>query len=245
METTTKQYTKLELPKDSAWDRKTYDPILLLYRTRNIKDKKEWPEWAEKLFDVWFVPKSAVQDFFDFIKRLRIWIPVLWKDRDWDDSYIFGIIKTKLITQRKYLVENYRHTGVPFHNRDITMCLNLIERFQQSHYDIEHFDYYDVDIDFTEVENDKEISEISDQKLYKMNSTTTRDNLLEFIDKYPLDREKTIAWMKEKEIEGFDDYRENEESRKRLAMFMGDHRHQKCKKLIFLILSEKIEGWWD
>jgi hypothetical protein len=107
METTTKQYTKLELPKDSAWDRKTYDPILLLYRTRNIKDKKEWPEWAEKLFDVWFVPKSAVQDFFDFIKRLRIWIPVLWKDRDWDDSYIFGIIKTKLITQRKYLVENY------------------------------------------------------------------------------------------------------------------------------------------
>jgi hypothetical protein len=238
-------YRKLELPEDSVWDRKRYDPVLWLYHR-----KKEWPKWADNLFDLWFVPKRAVMDFFDFLKRLRIWIPVLWKDRDWDDSFIFEILKTKLITHRRYLVDSNRHTGIDATNRDITICLNLIERFQQSHYEVEHFDYYDSDIWFEESDVEEFQEEIAcedddKQKLYEMKSKILRDNILEYIDKYPLDRKKTVAWMINNGIDGVDDYRENEESRQRLAMFMSQHRHQKCKRLIFLILSDKIEGWWD
>lgn len=237
METIPKHYEKLKLPKDSVWDRKRYDPILWLYRR-----KKEWPRWAEMTFDLWFVPKRAIRDFFDFIKRMRIWVPVLWKDRNWDDSFIFEILKTKLITHREYLIGNYRHTSIPATNRDITICLNLIERFQQSYYETEHFDYYDSDIDFVE---DEETKDSDGQPMFRMESTMTRDNLLEYIDKYPIDRRRTMNWMKSKGIEASDDYRENEESRQRLALFMSHNRHLKCKRIIFLVLSEKIEHWWD
>lgn len=245
METGLKQYRRLDIPKDSVWNRKRYDPILWLYRS-----KKKWSEWADKAFDLWFIPKRAVFDFIDFLKRLKVWLPALWKDRDWDDSFIFDILKTKLITQRNYLISQNRHTGIEATNRDITICLNLIERFQQSHYEVEHFDFCDSDIWFEEsdVEELSEViaDEIGDkQQFYQMKSKITRDNLLEYIDKYPLDREKTILWMKKKEIDGFEDYRENEKSRQRLAMFMSHFRHQKCKRLLFLIMSEKIEGWWD
>lgn len=237
METTPKHYEKLTLPKDSAWDRKKYDPILWLYHR-----KEEWPKWIDKTFDLWFVPKGVIRDFFEFLRRLRTWIPVLWRDRDWDDSFIFEVLKTKLFTQRRYLIENYRHTSIPGTNRDITICLNLIERFQQSYYELEYFEYYDYDFDFVE---DEESEDCKGQPLFRMESTTTRDNLLEYIDKYPLDRARTIKWMKDKGFDGVQDYKENEDSRKSLALFMSQYRHEKCKRLIFLILSEKIEGWWD
>jgi hypothetical protein len=31
----------------------------------------------------------------------------------------------------------------------------------------------------------------------------------------------------------------------RLAMVMGMARHEKAKKLLFKILEQKIENWWD
>lgn len=83
------------------------------------------------------------------------------------------------------------------------------------------------------------------QKVYEMNKKTTRDNLMNYINKYPLDRKKAMARRKSMGYEPIDDYLENPESRERVAMFMSEYRHQKCKRLLFSILSQKIEGWWD
>lgn len=233
-----KEYQKLELPKDSAWGRKTYDPVLRLYRIRD-----EWPKWVDFAFELWFIPRRFLLDIFSFFQRLMMWLPVIWKDRDWDDFFIFEIIKTKLITQRNYLIEKNRHMGIDAINRDITICLNLIERFQQSFYEIEIFDYYDCDIWFLETDETKKNK--PSQKVYEMNKKMTRDNLLAYIDKYPLDRKRAIIKRKNLGLETPEDYRENPESRERIAIFMSEYRHQKCKSLLFSILSQKIEGWWD
>lgn len=115
MEKNFNEYEKLTIPGDSAWQRKTYDPILRLYR---IKD--EWPKWLDVAFDFWFIPKRFLTEIFDFIQKLKVWIPVLWKDRDWDDFFIFEVLKTKLLTQRKYLIQKNRHMGIEATNRDIT-----------------------------------------------------------------------------------------------------------------------------
>jgi hypothetical protein len=238
MENKTKKHYKLELPKESTWDRISYDPIFRLYNSR-----EEWPSWVEKVFDLWFVPKRFVIELFDFFVRLKKWIPVLWKDRDWDDSFIFEIIKTKLITQRDYLVKNYRHTSVPEINRDITLCLNLIERFQESHYEIEYLDYFEVDFSFSEC--DDSIQEKEAPKLFEMKSETKRDDLIKYIEKYPLDKARTIKWINKINVESVDDYCDNSDSRQRLALYMSQYRHQKCKRLIFLILEQRIESWWD
>lgn len=237
MQDNLKIHSKLELPDTSAWERKSYDPVLWVY-----KKKDEWPSWIEKIFDLWFVPKTFLRDFFIFLQKLKVWIPVIWKDRDWDDSYIFEIIKTKLITQRKCLVENNRHTGISETNRDITICLNLIERFQQSYYEIEYFDYYENEIWFDEVEDIEEGGSIN---LFEMKSQTKRDDLLTYIEKYPLDKKRTIEKIEKLNIEPVNDYPENPESRQRLALYMSQYRHDKCKRLIFLILQQRIDRWWD
>jgi hypothetical protein len=37
----------------------------------------------------------------------------------------------------------------------------------------------------------------------------------------------------------------SESTDSRLAMVMGIARHEKAKKLLFKILEQKIESWWD
>jgi hypothetical protein len=46
------------------------------------------------------------------------------------------MLKFKLIQQRKELVEANRHMGVEAINRDITICLNLIERILDETYNL-------------------------------------------------------------------------------------------------------------
>ena len=38
------------------------------------------------------------------IKNIIRWIPVLWKDRDWDDWYIYKILQKKIEYQRKEII---------------------------------------------------------------------------------------------------------------------------------------------
>jgi hypothetical protein len=63
-----KTYKQLSVPKDSAWDRKA------------------WRSYSP----IWFL------NFTRGIKSLIEWLPVIWKDRHWDDTYVFEILKHKI-----------------------------------------------------------------------------------------------------------------------------------------------------
>ncbi len=39
-------------------------------------------------------------------KNLKYWLPIIWKDRDWDDSYITEILIKKLEKQRDYFLSD-------------------------------------------------------------------------------------------------------------------------------------------
>jgi hypothetical protein len=151
-----KTHTQLPIPKDSAWGRKTYNPILLFRRA--IYNK--WPHsFLDKnmdkyIFDPYEKVKNGLVNFWN-------WKSVIWKDRNWDHQYIFDILKYKLILQRKYLVESNRHTGVENLNRDITICLNLIERIQEEYYGLEPYEYHESDWKFTPAENHPGCSELN------------------------------------------------------------------------------------
>ena len=229
-----KTYQKYPMPKDSAWDRKSYDPIVWLY---HLKDKeKEHPKWLENyFFDPYFSAKNWIKYFFVFIVKLFKWIPILWKDRDYDYSFIFDILKKKIHQQRDFIVKNNRHSNIEQTNHWMTVCLNLIERIQGSYYEMEHFEY----------EDDKIMSDSTSQKLYRMEREYLRDNLIDYIDKYPLDRDKTIKFFKKLNGEDLSDYATNQENRSTLCTFMSKKRHEKAIKVLFLVLAQKIEAWWD
>ena len=70
-----------------------------------------------------------IKRFILGIKKLISWIPIIWKDRDWDHFYIYEILKQKLIQQSKHLGQ--------YNERDverINLCISLINKVQNEYY---------------------------------------------------------------------------------------------------------------
>lgn len=196
-----KTYKQLTIPKDSAWDRKT------------------WRTYAP----VWLL------EFFRGIQNLINWLPVIWKDRHWDDFYIFEVLKHKIKLQRKYIVESNRHTRVPIDNRDMTIVLNLIERLQQEYYGIEYLDYVDSKLEFVSTGNLHE-----GEDTYSMEETINSENYDAFLKKYP----NAVRAVIKKDMRAATDKR-------LLCLGVALHNQDKAHKLLFKILNERITWWWD
>lgn len=193
-----KHYNKLVVPKDSAWDRKT------------------WRSYAP----IWF------DKFIDSIHNLIDWLPVIWKDRHWDDYYILKMLQRKIELQREYLVKANRYVRIEEDNFWMTVVLNLIEREHEGYYECEYMDYIKQDIVFEPIEGTDSCS---------LNFETKWENLDEYLNKYPRTKYRVI-----RENKGVD-FTEKD----RLAMYMARHRQQKCRNLIFEILKRYSNRWWD
>jgi hypothetical protein len=121
-----KNYKKLPMPKDSAWERKTL--------------WKKLPIW--------------LKEFLTGCNNLIKWAPTIWKQRDWDDAFILMILQKKIEFQREELVSANRHTRIDIDNRDMTIVLNLIERIKEQYYSIEYLDYRETKFRFEPIEGD-------------------------------------------------------------------------------------------
>jgi hypothetical protein len=138
---------------------------------------KEYNEWYWRLYRWvrWKLPYQHKYIKYG-IQNLYKWFWVIWKDRDWDQHYIFEVLKFKLEKQAKHLAD------VGFHNeaqRDAELmmtCVRLIIKLQNE-------DYY--------------------EEMYEYRPLT-----LEIVSKYQA-------------------------------------KHNKAKRLLFKIMNDRIEEWWD
>lgn len=191
-----KTYKPLKIPKDSAWERKSL--------------KRYFP--------------SFVDSFFTGIKNIIRWIPTLYKDRNWDDSYIFTILQKKIELQREELVNANRHTRITTDNRDMTIVLNLIERIKTEFYEIEYLDYEESKIVFSEIPGKH------NSKGFDIDVISNRYD--DFINKYPSTVRKILK------------LKPNIDKRT-LCHYISMYNQQKAQDLLFRILNERIRWWWD
>jgi hypothetical protein len=84
---------------------------------------------------------------------------------------------------------------------------------------MEYFEYYDYDMDFG----------VNSRMEFK----TTKDELDTYYAKYPLTFKKVVAQYGDAK------------DRSSTALLMGDDRQRKARKLLFKILEQNIETWWD
>lgn len=195
-----KNYEKLIIPKDSAWDRKTI--------SARIRRKLHW----------------RIRDFIDGIKNIIRWAPTLYKDKDWDHSFILTILQKKIEFQRKEIIYANRHIGVDIDNRDMTIVLNLIERVREDYYGMEYFDYSETKFRFEPIENKPEFSTLEIDVL--------SERYDDYLNKYPSTVRKIL---KEKP---------NLEKRE-LCFYVAQYNHEKANDLLFKILKERMGYWWD
>lgn len=109
------QYTKLPIPKDTAWD------------TARFK-------WGRYIH--W-----RIRYLFQGVWNIIRWMPTIFHDRDWDDYYITKMLQKKLEFHRAHLVSENRHVNIDRDNYWITVVLNLLERKHMEYYQMERYDY--------------------------------------------------------------------------------------------------------
>jgi len=187
--------------------------------------EKKYNNWYWKVYRWWkWEAKHFHRDVIKGIKNLWKWFPIIWRDRDWDDHYIFEALKFKLKNTADYFEKQRRFVGWEDEVKYIRICEKLIKRIQDDYYRMEYFD-------------EKYLIEemrIGEDGILKFD--TIKDNLEEYINQYPRIKEKVLSSEK---------YETYLQTNRGISLAIGIERHLKARKLLFKIMEERIEGWWD
>jgi hypothetical protein len=189
---------------------------------------KEYNEWYWKTYR-WFKwdAKHLHRDIAQGFKNLYKWFPIVWKDRDWDDHFIFEALKFKLKNTANYFEKRQRFVGWEDEVKYIRICEKLIKRIQDDYYQMEYMDYVNMEFDLIPIAN-------TDKFEYK--STVTEDNLDKYFALYPRTKNEVLS---------SDKYKTYLSTDSGTALAMGVERHLKARKLLFKIMEKRIEAWWD
>jgi hypothetical protein len=188
----------------------------------------EYNQWYWKVYrwiiwDLKHFPSDVKKGFINLWK----WFPIVWKDRDWDDHFIFEALKFKLKNTANYFEEKQLFVGWEDEVKYIRICEKLIKRIQDDYYQMEYYDYVYLEFDLIPISN-------TDKFEYK--STVTENNIDKYFALYPKTKKKVLS---------SDKYKTYVHTDTGLALAMGIERHLKARKLLFKIMERRIEGWWD
>lgn len=204
--------------------------------------KKETPlrKLWDRLFDFYWrwLGGWQIKNFFVSIKNLIRWFPVIWKDRDWDDHFIWEIMKNKLRWQADYIGGRGIHVRADLDAKRMRLCANLIDKVQDEFYGSEYMDYHKSRYWFEDIKDKPGYS--------SWESEMEEETFDEYFKKYPLVYKKVLA-DKKLQVFGIDpkDYENEADLKQRIAMNIGHYNHERARKLLFKIMEENIEGWWD
>lgn len=166
------------------------------------------------------------QNFTRGVKNLIKWAPVIWKDRDWDNTFFFEIIKFKISKMSKYHGKTIPHSVCERNVEIMNTIVRLIDKFQSEEYLHEYFSYVDNDFTFEKVEG---------TDYFEMKIENLRNDLDLYFEKHPLLKRRAVNH----------EIYKGHPSSTTLAMAMGFVQHERTKRLIFELLNRNVEKWWE
>jgi hypothetical protein len=172
------------------------------------------------------------KDFIRGVKNLWKWLPVVWKDKDWDPFHIYKILQFKLEQQAYALGSRNRHVSTQRETEWMLLCARLCYIQQEDLYADEYLDYVKSDHEFIPTDETK--------KWYTVEEKIVEDNLDEYFALYPRQYKRAlqgkIAWWGNT-TDPLD--------RKTLAICIAWDNQERSRRLLFKILEQRINGWWD
>jgi hypothetical protein len=176
------------------------------------------------VYDLQYIPGNIAISIRNLIK----WFPVIWKDRDWDHSFIYEILKHKLENQAHYIAKKNRHTSAKRDAELMLLCARLIEIQQEELYDMEYLDY-------------REIEWTDDLRIIR--SKMVSDNLEDYLAKYPRQYKRLLNG----EITTFGHTPKQEliDNKEMASIIIAHENQDRSRRLLFKLLERNIERWWD
>ena len=165
-------------------------------------------------------------------KNIWYWLPIIWKDRHYDSHYIFDIMIHKIKAQSKYIGERNIHTRAKRDSEVMMTCVRLMEKVQDEFYSSEYNDYHKT----------KHWFEPADKEGYSTwESRILSEDFDSYIKKYPLIEKRVMNGEGVFKLDGEDTL----EIKQRIAMNIGHINHDRARKLLFKLIEQNIEKWWD
>jgi len=161
-----------------------------------------------------------IKQFFKRIYNLYRWAPIIWRDQDWDHTFIFEILKFKLKNQAEYIGGKDRHTRAKRDAELMMLCVRLIDKVQDEWYGREYFEYHESELKFVPSE--------SHPGSYEMEVEYISDNYEDYFNKYPLIYKQVKT-----------------EDKHKTAFEIAKVNEERAHKLLFKILEQNIRRWWD
>lgn len=163
-------------------------------------------------------PIKTLQYFWKSITNIIRWFPIIWKDRDWDHTFIFNILKFKLQNQAEYISENDNHTTAQNDAKWMRICCKLIDKINNDYYEMEYMEGWPD-------------NQLPAEVIFK---------------RYPRQYKIIISEIKNSEtIYGRESIIDDLNDTELISLLICIRNHERARKLLFDILNNNIEKWWD
>tara|TARA_R110001599_G_scaffold22743_9_gene83861 strand:+ start:1194 stop:1802 length:609 start_codon:yes stop_codon:yes gene_type:complete len=199
-------------------------------------EKDMFDKWAEEKTPLitrlkwrWEEVSRLPRIFGQSIKSVWYWLPIIWKDRHYDSHYIFEIMMYKIKAQSKYIGERDIHTRAKRDSEVMMTCVRLMKKVQDEFYRSEYSDYHKTKHWFEPTEREGYSS---------WESKILEENFDGYFKKYPLIYKRVLNGEGIFKLDGTDD-------KQRIAMNIGHINHERVRKLLFKLMEQNIERWWD
>ena len=172
--------------------------------------------------------KYFYRNFIYGIKNLWKWFPIIWNDRDFDHYYIWEVLKFKLSKQSAYLKKRNTHDSTERSVERMKLCITLINRIKTEYYTDEFHSYYEDKLIFTPIQDTKSTS---------LSFELVSERYKEYFDKYSRIYKQVITMRDPPYI--------TTNTKFGIGINMGLINHNRAKKLLYKILEQNLEQWWD
>lgn len=173
------------------------------------------------------------KNFICGVKNLIRWFPTIWKDRDWDQDFIYNLLAKKLKFQANYIEKRDWHVDAKRDAERIRLVAKLIAKHQADDYAMEYMDYATTNFWFEDFIDNPEYKE--------MKSKITEERYDEFFAKYPRQYKRALSG----ELNRYRRSETDTENKQTLAMEIAHENQKRCKRLLFTIMHDQIDCWWD
>lgn len=178
-----------------------------------------------------FKGQYTLSSFKIGIKNLVFWLPIIWRDRNWDQSYIFNILKHKLKAQAHYIGSMDRHTRAKRDAEHMLTCVRLIDKIIDDYYGLEFTDYEKIKNWF------EDVPDSPGHKTWEC--IQVEEHFDKYFEKYPLIYKRVVN-----KGEGLLEVKDTSD-KQRIASNIAQINQDRANRLLFKIIENNINSWWD